>query len=60
MTTSSAEWLARAQEVAAKLAVDAVDSDHEGKTPYEEVQLLKDTGLVTLLGPVEHGGGGET
>jgi alkylation response protein AidB-like acyl-CoA dehydrogenase len=60
MTTSSAEWLARAQEVAAKLAVDAVDRDHEGKTPYDEVQLLKDTGLVTLLGPVEHGGGGQT
>jgi alkylation response protein AidB-like acyl-CoA dehydrogenase len=60
MTTSSAEWLARAQEVAAKLAVDAVDRDHEGKTPYEEVQLLKDTGLVTRLGPVEHGGGGQT
>jgi alkylation response protein AidB-like acyl-CoA dehydrogenase len=54
------DWIERAREVAAKLAVDAVERDHRGETPYQEVQLLKDTGLVTLLGPVEHGGGGQT
>jgi alkylation response protein AidB-like acyl-CoA dehydrogenase len=54
------DWIERAREVAAKLAVDAVERDRRGETPYQEVQLLKDTGLVTLLGPVEHGGGGQT
>ncbi|MEQ0559725.1 acyl-CoA dehydrogenase family protein [Amycolatopsis sp. NEAU-NG30] len=54
------DWIERAREVAAKLAVDAVERDRRGETPYQEVQLLKDTGLVTLLGPPEHGGGGQT
>src|SRR5690606_23242776 len=58
--TTAEEWLERAAEVSAILAVDAVERDRAGKTPYSEVQLLKDSGLVTLLGPVEHGGGGQT
>lgn len=57
---NSAEWLARAQEVADILAVDAVERDRAGATPHAEVQLLKDSGLVTLLGPTAHGGAGET
>jgi alkylation response protein AidB-like acyl-CoA dehydrogenase len=63
MTTTektAAEWIATAKDVAAKLAVDAVERDRGNATPYQEVQLLKDTGLVTLLGPAEHGGGGQT
>ena len=55
-----AEWLARAQEVSDILAVDAVERDRANATPAAEVQLLKDSGLVTLLGPREHGGAGET
>jgi alkylation response protein AidB-like acyl-CoA dehydrogenase len=54
------EWVQRAAEVAAILAVDAVERDRAGATPYEEVRLLKESGLVTLLGPTEHGGGGQT
>ncbi len=54
------EWIQRAAEVAAILAVDAAERDRVGATPYDEVQLLKDSGLVTLLGPAEHGGGGQT
>lgn len=54
------DWIERAREAAAKLAVDAVERDRRGETPYQEVQLLKDAGLVTLLGPAEHGGGGQT
>ncbi|GAA3006261.1 acyl-CoA dehydrogenase family protein [Actinokineospora diospyrosa] len=57
--TTATGWLARAAEVSALLAVDAVSRDKEAKTPYAEVQLLKDSGLVTLLGPAEHGGGGQ-
>jgi alkylation response protein AidB-like acyl-CoA dehydrogenase len=57
--TDAAGWIERAAEVAAVLAVDAVRRDREAKTPYAEVQLLKDAGLVTLLAPAEHGGGGQ-
>ncbi|MBB5958284.1 alkylation response protein AidB-like acyl-CoA dehydrogenase [Saccharothrix tamanrassetensis] len=53
------EWIARAQQVATLLATDAVARDRAGATPHAEVRLLKDSGLVTLLGPVEHGGGGQ-
>ena len=57
--TDAAGWIERAAEVAAVLAVDAVRRDREATTPYAEVQLLKDAGLVTLLAPAEHGGGGQ-
>ncbi|MGW7019654.1 acyl-CoA dehydrogenase family protein [Streptomyces decoyicus] len=52
-------WIERAAEVAAVLATDAVARDRAGATPYTEVQLLKDSGLVTLLGPTAHGGAGQ-
>lgn len=57
--TSPDGWIERAAEVAAVLATDAAARDRAGATPYDEVGLLKDSGLVTLLGPVEHGGGGQ-
>ncbi len=57
---SAQGWIERAQDVAALLATDAVTRDRAGETPYAEVRLLKDAGLVTLLGPAEHGGGGQT
>ena len=56
----SEDWLDRAQEVADILAVDAVERDRANATPHAEVQLLKDSGLITLLGPVAHGGAGES
>jgi alkylation response protein AidB-like acyl-CoA dehydrogenase len=59
-SATPAQWIERAGEVAAILATDAVSRDQAGETPFAEVKLLKDSGLVTLLGPVEHGGGGQT
>ncbi|GAA3463477.1 acyl-CoA dehydrogenase family protein [Saccharothrix longispora] len=56
--STAEQWVDRAREVAALLAVDAVARDRAGATPHAEVSLLKDSGLVTLLGPVEHGGAG--
>lgn len=53
-------WIARAAEVAAILSIDAVARDRAQVTPHAEVDLLKAAGLVTLLGPVEHGGGGQS
>ncbi|KAF7557806.1 hypothetical protein G7Z17_g460 [Cylindrodendrum hubeiense] len=55
-----AGWASRAREVAEVLKIDAVERDAEGKPPFAEVQLLKDAGLVNLLGPREFGGGGAT
>ncbi|MET8841937.1 acyl-CoA dehydrogenase family protein [Streptomyces rubiginosohelvolus] len=55
----AAAWIERAAEVAAILATDAAARDQAGATPYTEIQLLKDSGLVTLLGPAGHGGGGQ-
>jgi len=57
--TSSTEWLQRAQQVADILAVDAVERDRANATPVNETRLLKESGLVTLLGPAEFGGGGQ-
>lgn len=54
------EWLTRAADVAGILATDAVERDRSQAVPTAEVQLLKDSGLVTLLGPAEHGGAGLT
>ncbi|MDA3642987.1 acyl-CoA dehydrogenase family protein [Saccharopolyspora indica] len=58
--TTAAEWIERAKDVAAVLATDALARDRANSTPYEEVALLKDAGLVTLLGPREHGGAGQS
>jgi alkylation response protein AidB-like acyl-CoA dehydrogenase len=58
--TTPSGWIDRAVEVAAILAVDAVERDRVQAVPTAEVQLLKDSGLTTLLGPAEHGGGGQT
>ncbi|WP_455904758.1 acyl-CoA dehydrogenase family protein [Microbacterium sp.] len=57
---TSREWIERAEEVADILAVDAVERDRANATPRAEVQLLKNSGLVTLLGPRAHGGAGES
>ncbi len=57
--TDSSGWISRAVEVADILATDAVERDAANTTPHAEVALLKAAGLVTLLGPIEHGGGGE-
>jgi len=52
------KWESVAREVAAQLAVDALERDRANRTPHAEAQILKDSGLVTLLDPEEFGGGG--
>ena len=56
----ASQWLARAAEVAAILARDQVARDRRQAVPTAEVQLLKNAGLTTLLGPVAHGGAGQS
>ncbi|MCH1867456.1 acyl-CoA dehydrogenase family protein [Nocardioides sp. CFH 31398] len=58
--TTPEAWVERARDVASRLAVDALERDRANQPPYAEVRLLKDSGLVTLLGPTRHGGGGQT
>jgi alkylation response protein AidB-like acyl-CoA dehydrogenase len=53
------QWIRRAEEVAAILEVDAAERDRVQATPYAEVRLLKQAGLVTLLGARADGGAGQ-
>ncbi|MFF7353891.1 acyl-CoA dehydrogenase family protein [Streptomyces filipinensis] len=52
------DWLHIAREVADDLATDAVEREQAGKAPLDEVAQLRESGLLTLLVPAEHGGGG--
>jgi alkylation response protein AidB-like acyl-CoA dehydrogenase len=54
------EFFARAEQVAALLHADEAIRDRLNVVPHRQVQLLKDAGLVTLLGPTLSGGGGQT
>lgn len=58
--TTPEGWIERARQVATTLAADAVERDRALQVPRAEVDLLKESGLVTLLGPVEHGGAGQS
>ncbi|MGP3978833.1 acyl-CoA dehydrogenase family protein [Streptomyces sp. 8N114] len=53
-----ADWLHIARELADDLATDAVQREQAGKPPLDEVTRLRESGLLTLLIPAEHGGGG--
>lgn len=57
--STAEEFYARAYEVSDLLLQDAHIRDRGNVVPYRQVQLLKDSGLVTLLGPKEHGGGSQ-
>ncbi|GAB7355327.1 hypothetical protein MBLNU459_g5857t1 [Dothideomycetes sp. NU459] len=54
-----AGWVARAAKVAEILGKDAAHRDIEQISPFEEVALLKSSGLTKVLGPKEYGGGGQ-
>lgn len=58
--TTPAQWVDRARAVASHLALDALERDRANQPPHAEVRLLKDSGLVTLLGPAAAGGGGQS
>ncbi len=51
-------WSAVATEVAGKVAVDALERDQGSIPPFAAMQILRDSGLVNLLVPVELGGAG--
>lgn len=51
-------WATAAQQVAAALTPDAAARDRAGATPRRELELLRDSGLLTLISPAAHGGAG--
>lgn len=54
---SHEQWLQRAGEVASVLGEDVVERDHRNTSPADQIVLLKESGLVTLLGPAAGSGG---
>jgi alkylation response protein AidB-like acyl-CoA dehydrogenase len=56
--TDRAGWVQRAREVAAQFEQTAVERDHDARPPSSrEIQWLKDSKLLGVAGPVQHGGG---
>jgi alkylation response protein AidB-like acyl-CoA dehydrogenase len=53
-------WLERAQEVGRTLAADVTARDRANAQPLAEMALLRESKLLTMLGPVEFGGGGQS
>lgn len=53
-----ARWDAVATRVAETLQADALERDRRNAQPFAEARLLRESGLLTLLDPVEFGGGG--
>jgi alkylation response protein AidB-like acyl-CoA dehydrogenase len=53
-------WREKADKLVDTLRADAAARDLAGAEPTREVQLLKESGLLTLLIPTEHGGIGES
>ncbi|BEJ15749.1 hypothetical protein CspHIS471_0503540 [Cutaneotrichosporon sp. HIS471] len=59
LPSSEGEWLARAREVADVLRQDATERDAVNASPVAEVELLKHSGLLKVLGRTKYGGGGQ-
>jgi alkylation response protein AidB-like acyl-CoA dehydrogenase len=55
---NDAFWLRVAGELADDLAADAVERDRAGKSPYEEVARIRESGLLTALAPPDSEGRG--
>lgn len=51
-------WKSVARTVAEALAVDALERDKANQEPFNEVALLRESGLLNLLIPAEFGGAG--
>lgn len=56
--TEREQWIAVAEQVADRLAEDAIERDRAGSLPVEPLRLLRESGLANLLVPVEFGGHG--
>ncbi len=52
------DWLATARAVARELATDALERDRANTLPHAQIDHFRRAGLLSLLVPVEQGGGG--
>lgn len=59
LPTNQAEWLKRASEVAQTFAIDVVEREKANKSPRAEIDFLKASGLLKVLGRKKYGGGEE-
>lgn len=53
-----AKWLLAANRVAEELRRSGAERDRLGAAPHAEIALLRRAGLLTVLEPIRHGGGG--
>ncbi|MGO3554526.1 MAG: acyl-CoA dehydrogenase family protein [Microbacterium gubbeenense] len=53
-------FVAIAEEVGRSLAADVLERDRTGSDPLPQLDLLRESGLTTLLAPSEYGGQGAT
>lgn len=58
-SNASNSWLDRAAELRDVFARDAVERDQLGGRPTEQIRLLKESGLLSIIIPEKYGGGGE-
>lgn len=58
--TAAPDWATEAMSVEAELRIDAQERERLGARPVRELELLRSAGLLSLLNPREHGGGGGT
>ncbi|MES0138610.1 acyl-CoA dehydrogenase family protein [Mesorhizobium sp. M0016] len=56
---TSNPWVAKAVELRDIFARDAVERDQLGGRPVEQIRLLKESGLLSIVIPKEFGGAGE-
>ncbi|KAI5208153.1 thermophilic desulfurizing enzyme family protein [Aureobasidium subglaciale] len=59
LPSTPSAWLSRASIVSTILASDAAARDIANASPVAEISLLKSSGLLKVLGPLEYGGGGQ-
>lgn len=58
MTVAAPSWLEAATSVRDILKADAAERDRAGNKPTDQIELLRDAGLLAIFVPRELGGGG--
>ncbi|MBH0238921.1 acyl-CoA dehydrogenase family protein [Methylobrevis albus] len=53
-----ADWLRKAEDIAAAVAIRANEGDAAGRDPVDEIALLREAGFLAAAEPHEIGGGG--
>ncbi len=60
VSASETHWLSAAETIATRLRETAVARERAASPPHLEISWLRDADLLTLLNPVQVGGGGAT